>query len=230
MGGNAATPENRAKIYAAMYQAVSEKWVRAGAVSHAICLNAHDLEAQHQFYLYGFGLRCVDGIRPMEPIDCKPCTDYQFLELGPEDRPAVYSLEIMLDKHYRTSPYFMNRPSVTYNYFRDYYLKDARYFGVKHLEELCAFLSVTNEGETYIATGENYKHICGAFCMPKYRGKGVYLNLLNYAISTLKSEGYIRLGTDFESFNPSGAGFWLKHFSAYTHSVVRRIDENMLEI
>ena len=33
------------------------------------------------------------------------------------------------------------------------------------------------------------------------------------------------LGVDFESLNPSGSGFRLKHFTAYTHSVVRRIDE-----
>ena len=33
MGANGAVPENRARIYAAMYQAAGEKWVKAGAVS-----------------------------------------------------------------------------------------------------------------------------------------------------------------------------------------------------
>lgn len=42
MGANAAVSENRSKIYAAMYQAAGAKWVKAGAVSHAICLYAHD--------------------------------------------------------------------------------------------------------------------------------------------------------------------------------------------
>jgi hypothetical protein len=36
---------------------------------------------------------------------------------------------------------------------------------------------------------------------------------------------YTRLGVDFESLNPTAYGFWLKYFDAYTHSVVRRIDE-----
>ena len=45
----------------------------------------------------------------------------------------------------------------------------------------------------------------------------------------LKEQGYTRLGVDFESFNPSGSGFWLKHFSAYTFGVVRRIDESVLK-
>jgi hypothetical protein len=33
------------------------------------------------------------------------------------------------------------------------------------------------------------------------------------------------LGVDFESFNPTASDFWLKYFTEYTHSVVRRIDD-----
>jgi spore germination protein YaaH len=52
---------------------------------------------------------------------------------------------------------------------------------------------------------------------------------LNNAINTLKTEGYTGLGVDFESINPSGSGFWLKYFDAYTNSVVRRIDERIMQ-
>ena len=65
--------------------------------------------------------------------------------------------------------------------------------------------------------------------MPEHRGRGVYKNLLNYVINTLKTEGYARLGVDFESINPSGSGFWLKSFHAYTNGVVRRIDERIIQ-
>ena len=68
-------------------------------------------------------------------------------------------------------------------------------------------------------------NICGAFCLHEYRGKSIYQNLLNFTITKLKEEGYILLGVDFESFNPTAYGFWLKYFTAYTNSVVRRIDE-----
>jgi len=44
-------------------------------------------------------------------------------------------------------------------------------------------------------------------------------------IQKLKIKCYSRLGVDFESINPTAWGFWLKYFDAYTHSVVRRIDE-----
>ena len=42
MGAHGAVPEGRERIYGAMYQRAAEKWVRAGAVSHGICLYAHD--------------------------------------------------------------------------------------------------------------------------------------------------------------------------------------------
>ena len=45
-----------------------------------------------------------------------------------------------------------------------------------------------------------------------------------FAISALKKEGYLRLGVNFESFNPAARRFWLKYFTTYTNSVVRRID------
>ena len=68
MGANGAAIENRAKIYAGMYQAAGEKWVGSGATSHAVCLYAHDKETQNQFFRYGFGLRCIDAIREMNEI------------------------------------------------------------------------------------------------------------------------------------------------------------------
>ena len=73
------------------------------------------------------------------------------------------------------------------------------------------------------------KNICGAYCLPEYRGKGVIQALLDHMISVLKSEGHARLGVDFETFNPTAAGFWPKYFEAYTNGLVRRVDECALE-
>jgi hypothetical protein len=46
----------------------------------------------------------------------------------------------------------------------------------------------------------------------------------------LAAQGRTRLGVDFESINPYGSGFWLKYFTAYTCSVVRRIDEGAVKL
>ncbi len=229
MGANAAVPENRSKIYAAMYQAAGAKWVKAGAVSHAICLYAHREELQRQFFLYGFGLRCLDAIRPMALIDCEPCEDYDFAELSKAELHSVYPLYLALYRHYCESPFFMKRmPETKEEFMVSSMQEDGRYFVAKQDGKLCAFLKISASGETFAATGSTYRHIRGAYCLPEHRGKGVYQNLMNFAISMLKKEGYTRLGVNFESFNPTARGFWLKYFAAYTNSVVRRIDERIV--
>ena len=68
-------------------------------------------------------------------------------------------------------------------------------------------------------------NICGA-CMLQYH-EVVYTELLAFLLQTLKAEGYTRLGVDFESFNPTARGFWLRYFTPYTYSVARRIDERI---
>lgn len=230
MGANAAIARNRSKIYAAMYQAAGEKWVKSGAVSHAICLYAHDEELQRQFYRYGFGLRCLDAIRPMELIDCKPCAGYDFTELPKSQYHFVYPLYLALNRHYCESPFFMNRKPETQEEFEISSVQDGgRYFAAKQNGKLCAFLKISASGEAFVATGNSYRHITGAYCLPEHRGKGLYQNLLNFTISILKREGYTRLGVNFESFNPTARGFWLKYFAAYTNSVVRRIDERITQ-
>lgn len=45
-------------------------------------------------------------------------------------------------------------------------------------------------GQRFIATGHDYRHIRGAYCFPKHRGKGLYQSLLNFVIETLKKEDY----------------------------------------
>jgi hypothetical protein len=113
MGANGAIGENRARTYAHMYQAAGEKWARAGAASHAVCLYAHDTEAQQQFFRYGFGLRCVDAIRGMDEIDTSPCVDYDFTELTPDEFSHILPLDHMLDAHMAACSTFILRPSDT---------------------------------------------------------------------------------------------------------------------
>ncbi len=230
MGANSAVTENHGKIYAALYQAAATKWVRAGAVSHAICLYEHDEEAKQQLFRYGFGMRCADAIRPMETIDCAACGGYEFAELPREEYASVYPLHLALNEHYCSSPFFMNRKPDTREAFLDFSKRNGvRCFAAKAGGSLCAYMEVSDQGETFAASGSSYRHITGAYCMPEHRGRGVYRDLLNYVVNTLKAEGYTRLGVDFESINPSGSGFWLKYFHAYTSSVVRRIDERIMQ-
>jgi GNAT superfamily N-acetyltransferase len=229
--GNGAIGGNRARVYARMYQAAGAKWARVGAASHAICLYAHDREVQEQFYRYGFGLRCIDAIRAMEEPAALPYPGLACHELFGDDRLRVYPLDLLLGEHMAASPTFMRREIPGRDEFARR-LRDtrARYFVACDGGEVTAFLKVEEgAGETFVAEAPGYQHVNGAFCLPRYRGQGVYLNLLAHVIRVLKGEGWPLLGVDFESINPAANGFWLKYFAAYTHSVVRRVDEHSID-
>lgn len=229
MGANGVAGQDRGRIYAAMYAKAAEKWVAAGAVSHGICLYAHDEAAQGQFFKYGFGLRCVDAVRPVEEILCKPCSEYSFRELGTSGFSQAYPLEAMLNRHCCQSPFFLNRALPSRESFcRECAAAGDRCFIALFEGNVCAYLKLSKAGETFISQTPGYWHISGAFCLPEHRGKGVYQNLINYVISTLQGEGCAYLGVDFESINPGAHRFWTKYFTAYTHGVVRRIDERIL--
>ena len=253
MLANAAVYENRAAIYAALYQYAALKWVQAGAYSHAVCLYAHDEAALGQFFRYGFGLRCVDSIRTMERIDMKkrsdghrllgngsaheekaemaPLEEFVFTELRPEEFSRIYPLESMLNSHYHKSPFFMNRRLESCEEFCEDCVKNKdRCFAALLNSRPCAYLKLSETGETFITRDSGYIHITGAFCLPEYRGRGLYQNLINYAADILEKEGYTRLGVDFESINPTAYGFWSKYFAAYTQGVVRRIDERIGQV
>lgn len=231
MGANGAIGENRAKIYTRLYQAAGEKWVRAGASSHAVCLYAHDREVQKQFFRYGFGLRCIDAIRGMDEIIVPPCEDYSFSELAPKEVLEILPLENMLDESYIASPFFMFRAKENEAVFlkKCEYFKSV-YFTAKYEGQIVAFVRAELDGENFICNTPGYLHVKGAYCLPEHRGKGVNQKLLSILVQNLKTKGYTRLGVDFESLNPTAYGFWLKYFDAYTHSVVRRIDEKILEV
>lgn len=225
-----AVQENRGYIFNRLYQAAAEKWVKNGIVSHAIGLYAHDAQAINSFFLNGFGLRCIDAIRPMEEIECAPLTDFIFCELPKDKLTDILQLNNMLILHFCQSPIFMARPQRDRQSLQNELgRQNSRYFAAYKEKVMVAYVKIMDSGESFISEENSVKNICGAFCLPEYRGMGVYQNLLNFTISSLKKEGYTRLGVDFESFNPTARGFWLKYFTAYTNGVVRRIDERVLD-
>lgn len=57
-----------------------------------------------------------------------------------------------------------------------------------------------------------------------WSGTGVSKLLLDCVLQTLQAEGVRCLGVDYETMNPTAAGFWEKHFAPYTASLVRRVD------
>jgi GNAT superfamily N-acetyltransferase len=224
-----AAKSDRKRIYSLLYQNAAAKWVKAGILSQAIALYAHDFEAISSFFWNGFGLRCVDAIRAVEPIGCDEFADYSFGEFPVNEVEPLVPLKNRLIEHLRSSPMFIPLlPDMdVYKVREENARRCSRYFVAKDGERLVAFIEVMESGENFACADPQMINICGAYMLPEYRGSGIFTKLLAYLTDRIKNEGYIRCGVDFESFNPTAGGFWLKYFTAYTYSVVRRIDERI---
>jgi GNAT superfamily N-acetyltransferase len=172
MGANGALGDNRAEVYAKMYQAAGAQWARAGAASHAVCLYAHDEEVQKQFFRYGFGMRTVDAIRGIDEIEAPPPDGYTFAEIKPEELREVYPLEKLLDECYIESPFFMSRTPNTEAEFLHNAMR-SQSVDCNHLDNThdSKYLSEGTESLTGNNTGKSFRSVL--YFAARHNGKAV---------------------------------------------------------
>lgn len=226
-----AVRENREGIYRRMYQFLAGKLAEKGIAYHSIALYARDTAALSGLFTYGFGMRCVDAVRSMEGISISGrsgiAEEILCHESGQADFPEIRKMRACLGKHLGESPCFiMMSDADMENWQRRKESGGVRVFTAWCGERPVAYLEITDGGENFATEVWEMRNICGAYCLPAYRGQGIMQLLLNFVIRTLQAEGYTLLGVDFESINPNAWGFWNKYFSAYTYSLTRRIVES----
>lgn len=213
-----------ARIWQRMYQAAAERWVAAGAGWHAITLHGYEQAAQHALWQYGFGQRCADAVRLVEPLGAAPVSGVTCCELA--DGHAVQHLQQGLCRHMRQSPCFKaDTDDSIICWLNKVKSRQVRVFAAMVAGVPVASIEVKAEGETYFTGHEKMANICGTFCVEEWRGKGVSKLLLAHVLQTLQNEQYQYLGVDYETTNPTAAGFWPKYFTPYTLSLVRRVDQ-----
>ncbi|MDD3867335.1 MAG: GNAT family N-acetyltransferase [Eubacteriales bacterium] len=108
--------------------------------------------------------------------------------------------------------------------------RQSHFFAVQVDDRIVAFLRIERCGETFVSESPAYLHVNGAYCLPEFRGQGLYPALINHALNWLKTENILRLGVDYETINPAADRFWSRHFHPYCYTVVRRIDEHALPV
>jgi ribosomal protein S18 acetylase RimI-like enzyme len=230
--GHGAIKENRAYIYSMIYQKAAENWVEQGIFNHAIALYAHDEIAITTFFQNGFGMRCVDAITSIndDKITYKSIPNVRIEEICIDEISHLIELKNGLALHMNKSPIFNPTQLFDIKKFKEQSItRKSRFFTANIQDKTIGYLEIKPSGETFIDDDSETIHICGAYIYPEYRGTGIYNSLIAYMIKKLKKEKYKRCGVDFESINPNANKFWLKYFTPYTYSLVRRIDERIKE-
>jgi len=218
-------------IYQRLYEVISEIWVRNGCLTHAISIFAHDKETVNTWFHLGFGNRCIDAMRPLEDIIEVNKNQYKIRLATESDADVLLPLYIKHDLYYSNAPLFMPKKKISTisDVKEGFKSKDTQSWVAFENDKPIAMASCRKGGEfPFITEEEKTVNLCGAFVLEEARGKGVGASLLKVIIQWAKSNGYERLGVDYESFNRSGSRFWEKHFTPFVYSMCRRIDENIL--
>jgi GNAT superfamily N-acetyltransferase len=79
-----------------------------------------------------------------------------------------------------------------------------------------------------IIINEKTTSIYAAFTKEKARNAGVATAVLDHALKSARESGYERCAVSFEPMNLLGTRFWLKYFKPVCFSVVRYIDERVI--
>ena len=227
--GHGAVKENRKKIYHQLYQALAETLVKEEILSHAISVYAADEVAVKGFFEIGFGNACVDGMLRSFDLGVSAIDGVAFFELSRAQFGDVLPLQNALIRHLGQAPTFLRYQEMSLEEFEKRVKEDQRFFVLKRDDEMIGYVRVQNDGENFVSCSEGVMNISGAYLKEEYRGKGMFPALIQSVLNVLKKEGVENVGVDYESFNLTANSFWTKYFEPYTWSMVRRIDERVLE-
>ncbi|WP_349674298.1 GNAT family N-acetyltransferase [Lacrimispora sp.] len=229
LGGNAFSGNDRGRVCSKLVEAGMETLLgEAQVTSFALTRYADDSVVDRSLVLNGFGIRCSDAVMDLEGFEVRKTSQdgVTFKELLGEEKKRVLDLRNGLVKHMSGSPIFF--PTDIRQYMMHLPKEQSRIFAALKGEEVIGYLSICDEGETFISETNSMYNICGAFVKEEYRGKQVADDLLGYVCNVCKKEGITYLGVDCETLNPNALRFWGKHFKNYTYSYHRRIDERVI--
>ena len=228
--GHGALKENRKMIYQQLYKKAAEIWVEREVMQHAITLYAQDEITLETWFRLGFGMRCVDGLREVASINYKK-SGITIKKAKLSDVASIEAIDQKHNNYYRSSPLFMPvKEKNSVEHLIRWLNEENHHLWIAYNgNQVIGYMRIEPTGESFIVEYKDVMNITGAYVDPTHREKGIGACLLDSIQNWLASNNYSLCGVDYESFNISGSHFWEKHFTPYTYSLVRRIDERILD-
>lgn len=196
-----------------------------GVTSLAISRYAHEETTLRGLALNGYGIRCCDLMRMTTPIP-SPAPRFAVRRMLPGQEAEAARLSNALVAHMESAPVMMPKARVTAQQMAAD-RESIAYFACDG-DRAFALLTLESGGETFVDDLPGTMHIGKTYCEPAFRGSGAMDALMAAALRDLAQQGVARLGVDCETLNPPAYRYWRKHFSPFTYSAVRRLDERLL--
>lgn len=217
-------------LYSELYRRVSDSWIDSNCYTHAVMLYVNDKDTIDSWVMNGFGMLVIDAVRPLEII---PIADIdKSISIRKADITDLVNMEQLfraLDKHLSSSPIYLYGHTIK-NYiaeYEDWFKTEGNILWLaEYKNKIIGYLKTNTTEINMDELDDGYTMgINGAYVLPECRGKQIIARLLNASINWAVSNGLKRCTTDFESANVEGRYFWLKHFTPYCYSMIRRVDE-----
>jgi len=222
------------ELYRLMYAQIAKQWLANGCFMHGVTLYPQEQAASAGWFSVGFGLTVMDALRVVTPPknESKQAVPagIEIDRAGTGDVESVAALEQDLFRHLSTSPAFLplildSRRTALADWIVD---REHAAWIAFHGEEPVGYMRFEPSEQLALPTADEATvAITGAFTRQDLRGAGIGTALLKTGLCWAHSVGYTRCSVDFESANLAGSAFWLRHFEAVTHSVVRRVDSRL---
>ncbi len=227
--GHGVKKEYRRIVYQHLYQYAAEMWVKKTRLTHALTFFAHDKETIDTWFWQGFGMRCVDAVRKVEPI-CSNNTTVVIRKANIDDIPVLADIHLQHIRYFRNSPIFMPKTeNDPVEELTEWLKEDNHHLWAAYQDEKpLGYMRIEPNAETFVSEHNDAMNITGAYVLDNERKSGIGTMLLGAIQDWLLKNGYPLCGVDFEAINTIGSSFWNKYFTPYTFSLVRRIDERVL--
>jgi len=219
-------------LYPELYRRACQMWVNSECYTHGVMVYVNDKDTIDTWMLNGFGMLVIDAVRPLEIITLPKIEDNIVIRKAEEaDLHQLAALFQGLDSHLASPPiYLYNHRSENYvDKYSEWLKIEGNLLWVAELDKKIIGFIKTNTTEINMDELQDgaTMGVSGAYVLPEYRGNHIMARLLNVATEWAIESGIKRCATDFETTNIEGRRFWLKHFTPYCYSMIRRVDERI---
>jgi GNAT superfamily N-acetyltransferase len=179
----------------------------------------------------GFGMFAIDAIRGLEPIQ-GDVVDVRIRRAELSDLGQVMELQEVLWQYMKGSPIFLLSEKRDRAYYEEWLENPNKVVWLAYSnDEPVAFMRLgpaDNDVCTIIIDGKTTS-IYAAFTKKKARSEGIATALLDHALKSARASGYERCAVPFEPMNLLGTRFWLKYFKPVCFSLLRIVDDRLIQ-
>jgi len=231
--GHSAVENREREVYEAMYSVISEQWGDEGCVSTGITILANEKESVDSWFWNGFGMFVIDGARELELLPDQKESDIEIRMAVEADADALVPLIEEHDRYMKGAPTFLDHGEEDVKASIMEWLDNENriiWLALKEGEIVgCLNSQVQSEDACTIVQDDGTVSILTTHVKESCKGEGIGKIMVNAVLAWAIECGYERCTVDFEAANHQARRFWMKHFEMVCCSLIRYIDDRLVE-